>query len=170
MEDGDSEEQAGRAVSIARMTPALSQFIENMGLHYEGYGLPRIGGRIIGMLLVSPGPVSSEEMAEALQVARSSISTNLKTLLMSELVEKVSLPGERVDYYVLSDDCWQKALELRLAGMLDLQELGADGLRCLEPGHPARERLVEMIEWVDQLRVMLEKLTAEWQARKQPIP
>lgn len=170
MEVGESDQQAGRATPLARLTPVLSQFIENMGLHYEAYGLPRIGGRILGLLLVAPGPVSSEEMADALQVSRSSISTNLKTLLMSELVEKVSLPGERVDYYVLSRDCWQKALQLRLAGVLDLEELGEECRRGLEPGHPAGERLDEMAEWVNQLRVTLDKLNAEWQARKEPVP
>ncbi len=65
----------------------LSQFIENMGLHYEDYGFARIAGRIIGLLLVSPRPISSEEMAEALQVSRSSISTNLRTLMLADLIE-----------------------------------------------------------------------------------
>ena len=88
--------------------PELSQFIENMGLHYEAYGVPRIGGRLLGLLMISNRPLAAEEMAETLQVSRSSVSTNLRTLLMAELVEKVSLPGDRVDYYVLSDLAWQK--------------------------------------------------------------
>ena len=97
---------------IPGVNEALSQFIENMGLHYEDYDLPRIAGRIVGLLLVSQQPISSEEMAEALQVSRSSISTNLRTLLLAELVEKVSLTGERVDYYTISPETWQKSLEL----------------------------------------------------------
>ncbi len=44
--------------------PALSQFIENMGLQYEAYDVPRIGGRILGLLMVNPNPMTSEEMAE----------------------------------------------------------------------------------------------------------
>ena len=46
-------------------TTTLSQFIENMGLHFEEYGVPRIGGRILGLLLASSRPVSSEEMSES---------------------------------------------------------------------------------------------------------
>ncbi|MFN7035193.1 MAG: GbsR/MarR family transcriptional regulator, partial [Bellilinea sp.] len=78
----------------------LSQFIENMGLHFEEYGIPRIGGKILGLLLIASRPVSPEEMAELLQVSRSSISTNLRTLMMAGLADRVSVPGERSDYYV----------------------------------------------------------------------
>lgn len=36
--------------------PTLSQFIENMGLHYEKYGVARIGGRILGLLMLTRAP------------------------------------------------------------------------------------------------------------------
>jgi len=142
----------------------LSQFIENMGLHYQEYGLPRIAGRIVGLLLVTLRPISSEEMADALQVSRSSISTNLRTLIMAELIEKVSLPGDRVDYYVLGAETWQKSLEMRLAAVLPLKEMAEEGLECLENNHPARPRLKEMIVWVDLVENMVQRLQTEWQS------
>jgi DNA-binding transcriptional regulator GbsR (MarR family) len=106
-------------------------------------------------------------MAEALQVSRSSISTNLKTLQMSELVEKVSLPGERVDYYVFSPEGWQRALEMRLSSIFDLKELAVQGLDDLPEDHPAHPRLVEMGEWVDMVQQAVNKLTEEWQSRRE---
>ncbi len=146
---------------------SLSQFIENMGLHYQDYGIPRIGGRIIGLLLVTPRPVSSEEMAEALQVSRSSVSTNLRTLLMTDLVEKVSLPGDRLDYYTLADDPWQKTLEMRLAAILPLKEVAEEGLDGLRNGSPIRQRLEEMITWVDMVEEMTQRMRQEWQSRQE---
>ena len=166
MESEEADNQADSTPPI-RVTPELSQFIENMGLHYEDYGVPRIGGRILGLLLVSPRPISSEEMAEALQVSRSSISTNLKTLQMSELVEKVSLPGERVDYYVFSPEGWQRALEMRLASILDLKELAEQGLDGLAEDHPAYSRLIEMGEWVEMVQQAVNQLTEQWQSRQE---
>lgn len=147
--------------------PSLSQFIENMGLHYQEYGVPRIGGRILGLLLVHPEPISAEEMAEALQVSRSSVSTNLRTLLLTGLVEKVSLPGERVDYYVLTDNPWQKALEMRLAAILPLRSIAAQALAGLDSQHPARQRLQEMIAWVEQVEEMIHDLNERWQSRQE---
>ena len=166
MEAEETDNQADSTPPI-RVTPELSQFIENMGLHYEDYGVPRIGGRILGLLLVSPRPITSEEMAEALQVSRSSISTNLKTLLMSELVEKVSLPGERMDYYIFSPEGWQRALEMRLSSIFDLKELAAQGLDSLEENHPARSRLVQMDDWVDMVQKAIDRLTEEWQSHQE---
>jgi DNA-binding transcriptional regulator GbsR (MarR family) len=142
----------------------LSQFIENMGLHFEKYGLPRIGGRILGLLLVSSQPISSEEMADALQVARSSISTNLKTLLIAGLVDKVSLPGERIDYYIFASAGWQRALEMRLDGILDLKSLGEQGLSRLPLEGPAFHQLEEMVAWVNMLEKAIEKITYDWRA------
>jgi len=166
MDDEDADNGAD-SPPLIEVTPALSQFIENMGLHYEDYGVARIGGRILGLLLVAPRPISSEEMAEALQVSRSSISTNLRTLQMGELVEKVSLPGERVDYYVFSPDAWQKALEMRLASIFDLKELAGQGMSGLDEGHPARVRLQQMATWVELLDQAMQKLTEEWISRRE---
>ena len=121
-------------------SPGISQFIENMGLHYQDYGLSRISGRILGLLLVTPQPISSEEMAEALQVSRSSVSTNLRTLLMAGLVEKVSLPGNRVDFFILTSGLWQKALEMRMAAIMPLRMIAEQALESLKNEHPARDR------------------------------
>ncbi len=146
---------------------SLSQFIENMGLHYQDYGIPRIGGRIVGLLLVTPRPVSSEELAETLQVSRSSVSTNLRTLLMADLVEKVSLPGDRLDYYTLANDPWQKTLEMRLETIFPLKEVAEEGLTGIDDGHPARQRLEEMIAWVNMVEGMTQRLRQEWQSRQE---
>lgn len=145
----------------------LSQFIENMGLHYENYGVPRIGGRILGLLILTPRPISSEEMSEALQVSRSSISTNLRTLMLNELVEKVSLPGERVDYYTLTEDVWQKSLELQLSNVFPLRDLAEEGLESLDEGHPARERMEEIISWINRVEDAFARLNQDWQSGRE---
>ncbi|NPV55479.1 MAG: ArsR family transcriptional regulator [Anaerolineae bacterium] len=145
--------------------PELSQLIENMGLHFEAYNVPRIGGRILGLLMVANRPLSSEEMADALQVSRSSISTNLKTLLMAELVEKVSLPGDRVDYYAFPSEAWQTALAIRLGSFDELRELAEDSLAELPGDDPAVPRLQEAVTWANLVDEMLQRLHTEWLAR-----
>lgn len=145
----------------------LSQFIENMGLHFEDYGVPRIGGRILGLLLVSHRPVSSEEMSEVLQVSRSSVSTNLRTLLMAGLADRVSLPGERSDYYVFSDEAWETSLEMRLDGIKSLHEMAEEGLLGLGGSHPARQRLEEILTWTELVEKGYARLIQEWQSHKE---
>lgn len=164
MDQEDADNNSDSPPPLIGENPVLSQFIENMGLHYQEYGFPRIAGRIVGLLLVTPRPISSEEMADALQVSRSSISTNLRTLLMAELIEKVSLPGDRVDYYELGSETWQKSLELRLAAILPLKEVAEEGLEGLVENHPARSRLKEMIAWVNLVENFVQRLQQEWQS------
>jgi len=159
----DSTDNSGESPLEDR--PELSQFIENMGLHYEAYGVPRIGGRLLGLLMISHRPLAAEEMSETIQVSRSSVSTNLRTLQMAGLIEKVSLPGERYDYYVISETAWQSVLEMRLEGITALKELAETGLEGMEAEHPARRRLVEMKDWADMVEVSYRKMIDSWQSR-----
>ncbi|HAL15693.1 MAG: hypothetical protein WC837_02345 [Bellilinea sp.] len=169
MDSDEADSGADNNPPIEGDTASLSQFIENMGLHFEEYGVPRIGGRILGLMLVSSRPVTPEEMSEVLQVSRSSVSTNLRTLLMTGLADRVSLPGERSDHYVFSDDAWEKSLEMRLEGILSLQEMAEDGLQGMEDDHPARKRMLEILAWSDMVRTSYEQLITEWQAQRETL-
>ena len=163
LDDGDSTDNP----PLPEDSPVISQFIENMGLHYQHYGLSRISGRILGLLLITPHPISSEEMAESLQVSRSSVSTNLRTLLMTGLVEKVSLTGNRVDLFILTSDLWQKALEMRMAAIFPLQSIAEQALVNLHDDHPARDRMEEMIKWVELVDDMTQRMRDAWQSRQE---
>ena len=166
----DSEESGNAADNVPPLlgvNEALSQFIENMGLHYEEYGVPRIGGRIMGFLMIAPRPYSAEDIADVLQVSLSSISTNLRTLMMVDLVEKISLPGERIDYFIFSAESWQRALELRLAGMFELREMAEETLDELDGDHTARERLESLCEWVDLLQKTMQTMRKKWLSRQE---
>jgi len=145
----------------------VTQFIENMGLHFEDYEVSRIGGRMIGLMMLATGPLSSEDMAEALQVSRSSISTNLKTLLSDDLVEKVSLPGDRVDYYVIEPDFWQKILEHRLTSLLTVREAAQEGLVGLGQGDPVRPQLETIIKSLNVVDEIVQRLRKEWQSHQE---
>jgi DNA-binding transcriptional regulator GbsR (MarR family) len=138
-----------------------------MGLHFEEYEVPRIGGRILGLLLTASHPVSSEEISEMLEASRSSVSTNLRTLLMTGLAERVSLPGERSDYYVFSDEAWEAILEIRLDRIEALREMAEDGLQGVQDNQLARARLKEITAWADMVEKAYEGIIKAWQSRKE---
>jgi DNA-binding transcriptional regulator GbsR (MarR family) len=163
----DEADNPGDSTPPIGVQPGISQFIENMGLHYEAYDVPRIGGRILGLLMANPNPMTSEEMSDILQVSRSSISTNLKTLQMTGLVERVSLPGDRCDYYVYSEEAWLRILEMRLEQVLSMKDAAEEGLQSLEEDHPAKQRIQEMLEWADMIKGAYERMSSEWQSRRE---
>ena len=66
-------------------------------MYFESYGIPRIGGRILGLLLVADEPLSADSIASVLRVSCASVSTNFKLLLTSSLAEKVTFAGDRAN-------------------------------------------------------------------------
>lgn len=166
-EDTDSASDSTPPIHGDKTT--LSKFVENMGLHFEEYGVPRIGGRILGLLLIASRPVSSEEMSDVLEVSRSSVSTNLRTLQMIGLADRLSLPGDRNDYYVFSDEGWEAILKIRLDRIESLREMAEDGMRGMLDHHPARARLEEIATWTNMVEKAYEGMIEDWQSRKEEL-
>lgn len=109
------------------MTPT-EEIIERIGLRFEEDGLPRIAGRMMGLLLLSSQGHSLDELGEQLRVSRSSASTNARLLERMRVVERSSRPGDRRDYYRLVDDLHVRMLNARLERMQATRDLLAEAL------------------------------------------
>ena len=92
------------------MHDAAQQFVERMGLTMEREGMPRIAGRLVGFFLVHEGAFSLDDLAEALQVSKGSVSTNARQLEQFGIIERTSEPGDRRDYYQMGTDVWERLL------------------------------------------------------------
>ncbi len=82
-------------------------FIEQVGLFLQGDGLPRIAGRLMGLLIFDGKPYSFGELSRELQVSRGSISTNARLLEGLGVITRVAMPGDRQDYYQLGDNPYE---------------------------------------------------------------
>ncbi|AWL11589.1 Putative HTH-type transcriptional regulator [Saliniradius amylolyticus] len=78
-----------------------AHFIERMGLLVEAEGMPRIAGRIFAFLILAEGPHSFAELAEELHISKGSVSTNTRLLENLGLIERLTQPGQRQDYFQL---------------------------------------------------------------------
>ncbi len=153
------------ADKFKRLDPELIRFIENMGMYFESYGIPRIGGRILGLLLVAHEPLSAERIASVLKVSRASISTNFRILLTSGLAEKVTRPGDRTTYFVFPQTGLEKTLLVEIQSIQALKRLVQQGLNALPASDAASSRMKEMEDWTDFLIKLYQKALVEWQAR-----
>lgn len=86
-------------------------FIEQTGLATQAEGLPRIAGRVFGMLIYDGDVVSFGDLATKLQVSRASISTSIRMLEERGLVKRVTKPGERQDFFQLAANPYGTMLE-----------------------------------------------------------
>ncbi|MEM9557144.1 MAG: MarR family transcriptional regulator [Acidobacteriota bacterium] len=81
----------------------IQSFVEAMGRDFEKESMPRIAGRVFGLLLLETGPHGLQQLAERLRVSRASVSTNTRLLEERGMIERVTLPGDRRDYYRIGE-------------------------------------------------------------------
>lgn len=124
---------------------ARQQFIEEVGLFFEHSGLTRMAGRVLGWLLVCDPPHQTmPDLADALQASKGSISSATRLLIQYRLVQRISLPGQRRDFYRIQSDAWTELLRTKLGEMRLMRELAERGLALMPDNDDQRQRLEHM--------------------------
>ena len=142
------------------------RFAEEMGQTFDRWSLPRMAGRVWGILLVSDEPaLSSQDLADRLHASAGSISTATRYLLDHRLVERIRLPGERREYFRFDPSSTYAMFQQRIdavAGMHRIFELA-------EPRFEDRPvvagRLGEMHDFYEWMELQLRALMREWRAQ-----
>ncbi|MBI1297384.1 MarR family transcriptional regulator [bacterium] len=139
-------------------------YVEEFGLFWEQMGLPRMTGRILGWLLICDPPEQTmTDLTEVLQASKSSISTGTRMLIQFGFIERISLPGERKDYYRLLPHLWTRVLAAKQGQLTDFLQLAQRGLALLsETDAQRRERLEEMHDLYAFMEVEYPKLLERW--------
>ncbi len=133
-------------------------FVEDVGIAFEQTGLPRSAGRIFGWLLISDPPhQSTSELAEALMASRGSISSMTRLLIQIGLIERISLPGVRHDYFHLRPDAWQHMMRRGLEDEIKMfRQLAEHGLELLVDKTPLTRK------WLEEMRDVYSFLEQEF--------
>ena len=145
------------------MDEERASYAEDFGLLFEGFGLPRMVGRVLGTLLISDPPdLSAEELAEALQASRGSISSATRTLITLGLVQRRTKPGERRDYFRMKPDAWNELMRHEMESLARFRRMAERGLELASSDSlEAQRNLEEMREfyiyWEKELPALLER-------------
>jgi len=150
-------------------TSAKQRYIEEMGLVMEAFGLPRMWGRVFGaLLLADPPEQTAEELATTLKASRGSISTATRMLEQARLIERISKPGQRKDYFRNKPGAWHEITKQRVAALGILRQMSEKGLQLLDGAGPeVRRGLSEMRDYFAYWEKIFPRLVAEWQAADQ---
>ena len=105
------------------MERARQTFVDRMGHAAETEGLSPIAGRLFATLLLSDEPRSLDELARTLGVSKASVSTDARRLFERGVVERVTLPGDRRDYYELAPDFFAATIRSRVDRWRRVQQL-----------------------------------------------
>jgi DNA-binding transcriptional regulator GbsR (MarR family) len=149
------------------MDPQTAHFIERMGLALESDGLPRIAGRIFGLLLVSEDARSLDDLACELRVSKGSVSTNARLLEQRGVLERMSRPADRRDYYRVPPDLFSHTMAQRLARWQRFHEaIGAARTSLPIQSREVLERLEEFEEAYAFMSQVITEALARWQATR----
>ena len=89
------------------LTKAAREFILHWGEMGSRWGVNRTVAQVHALLYLSAEPLTAEDIAEALSVARSNVSTSLRELQNWQLVQATHKMGDRRDFFSTSQDVWQ---------------------------------------------------------------
>jgi len=138
---------------------AIDRFVLHWGDMGGQWGVNRSVAQIHALLYLSERPLTADEIADALGLARSNISNSLKELQAWNLVRRVPIKGDRREHFEAETDIWEMAM--RIAAIRKEREINpaiATLRACVADAegdatvHPvAAKRLKEMLTFVDTM-------------------
>lgn len=97
---------------IAKTPAAIERFILHWGDMGAYWGVNRSVAQIHALLLMADAPMTAEDIAAGLGLARSNVSNSLKELMAWTLVRRVPILGDRRDHFEAEKDVWEVAARI----------------------------------------------------------
>jgi DNA-binding transcriptional regulator GbsR (MarR family) len=141
------------------LSPALEHFVLQWGDLGGKWGVNRSVAQIHALLYLSERPLTAEEIADRLGLARSNVSNSIKELQAWNLIRRVPIKGDRRDHFEAETDVWE--IFARIAMGRKKREIDpaiaalrtcaakADGDKTINP--VAIARLKALLEFVDTM-------------------
>ena len=92
--------------AATKLAPAVQEFVLHWGNLGERWGVNRSVSQIHALLYASERPLTAEDIADALGIARSNVSNSLRELQSWEIVRMVPVLGDRRAFYEAETDLW----------------------------------------------------------------
>jgi DNA-binding transcriptional regulator GbsR (MarR family) len=146
-------------VRTRELPAAVERFVLHWGDMGDEWGVNRSVAQIHALLYLSDRPLTAEEIADLLGLARSNVSNSIKELLAWNLIRRVPIRGDRRDHFEAETDLWE--IVTRIAAGRKEREIDpavaalqacvrdAEGDASIHP--VARKRLSEMLDFVETM-------------------
>jgi DNA-binding transcriptional regulator GbsR (MarR family) len=95
-------------------SPAIERFIVQWGEMGEAWGVNRSVAQVHALLYVSDKPLTAEDIAGSLSLARSNVSNSIRELMGWSLVRRVQVLGDRRDYFEAETDMHEMVRRIAL--------------------------------------------------------
>jgi len=141
------------------LTSAVRDFVLHWGEMGAKWGINRTVAQIHALLYLSPKPLTAEQIAQTLEVARSNVSNSLRELQGWGIVKGVHVLGDRKDHFESMKDVWemfQIILDERKKRECDpslavLRKLAAETAKGGAKEAYTHQRLTEMLDFFETM-------------------
>ena len=100
------------AENTKRLPIAVERFVLHWGDLGSRWGVNRSVSQIHALLYLAEKPLTAEDIAETLAMARSNVSNSLKELMGWGLIHRVPVMGDRRDRFAADTDIWSIAAKI----------------------------------------------------------
>jgi DNA-binding transcriptional regulator GbsR (MarR family) len=150
------------------------EIIQNFGHAYQAFGLSKLMGRVVALLIFSPQPLSLDDISEQLEMSKGPISQITRRLSDHNLIQKIWKPGSRKDYYQIQPGIFSNAFrnnfelikknsEIARNLIAQVEENGDDKLNVFH------KRLTEMQHFYELMENHYQNFLDEWEEERKRL-
>lgn len=145
--------------SIGAMPAAMERFILHWGEMGGQWGVNRSVAQIHALLYLTDRPLTAEDIADKLTIARSNVSNSLKELMSWKLIRRVPILGDRRDHFEAETDLWEMLTRIAAGRKEREVDPAVSALRLCQReaagdtrlSNVSRERIGAMLAFVETL-------------------
>ena len=152
---------------------AKAELIQAWGILGHNWGLNKTMAQIHALLMISPQPLSTEDIMQELNISRGNANMNIRALLDWNIVYRLLVPGERKEYFKAEKDIWtlarqvvkerrKRELEPILKTLKAVNEVEADGTEETKELKKIVKELKSFGDKSDKVLDTIEKSEESW--------
>ncbi len=141
---------------------------------YHKMGYSTLMGKIVALLILSPSPMSLDDICENLGMSKGPVSQIMRRLRDHNLVDKLWVPGERKDYYSAASDIFGQAFRNYRTSMRRNMQLANGFLQrsqSIDGGDSAfiTSKMQEMLAFYELMETHNALFLDEWTQRRKAL-
>lgn len=138
-----------------------TKFIDTWGGLGSAWGISKSMAQMHAFLLTSPEAMSMEDIMEELNMSRGNVNLNVRSLVDWGLVERISVKGERKEFFRAEKDIWRIATKIaneRRKRELEPVVNTLSQVKDIDPSDRRKKEAQEFIQFIESLEDFVRKV------------
>ena len=144
------------------------EFMINFGYAYKAFGLSKLMGHVVALLISSSKRITLDEIAQQLSRSKGPISQITRRLRDNNLIRRVWQPASRKDYYEIQPEIFENAFRNNIELIRNNRKIARQFQqeienRNIKDTEVLKRRLVEMEKFYELMDKHYQNFLDEWE-------